>query len=190
MSSPMSSPVQSSFGPNIRLFGSVGTDVLESFLHQMEQTVHREGPIVLELTTTGGDAEIARRIGLEIRQIREYRNRETLFIGKTAVYSAGVVIMSSFQPSARYLTRDTRLLIHERRLDSDIRVSGPLTACIQRARELISDLENGLAIEREGFAELAAGSKMTTDQIIERAKYNWYVTAQEALDLGLINGLL
>ncbi|MDB5407671.1 MAG: peptidase [Rhodospirillales bacterium] len=175
---------------DIRLFGSIDDVVLRSFLDQLERAVGSEKPIVLELTTIGGDADVARRIALEMRLVRERKGRETRFVGKTVVYSAGVTIMSGFRPADRYVTHDARLLIHERRLDKNIHFSGPLLACIQRARELIGELENSLAIEKEGFADLIAGTKITNEQVVDRAKHNWYLTANEALDLGLIAGIL
>ncbi|MEA2780472.1 MAG: hypothetical protein QOK29_2016 [Rhodospirillaceae bacterium] len=175
---------------NIRLFGSIDDLVLKSFLDQLERALGREEPVVLELMTIGGDADVGRRIALEMRLVRERRGRETRFIGKTVIYSAGVTIMSGFRPADRYVTQDARLLIHERRLDKDVHFAGPLLACIQRARELIAELENSLAIETEGFENLIAGTKITSDEVIDLAKHNWYLTAKEALDLGLIGGIL
>jgi hypothetical protein len=52
--------------------------------------------VVLELTTEGGDADGARRMALEIRLCREWHNRDTYFVGKTVVMSAGITIMAAF----------------------------------------------------------------------------------------------
>ena len=41
-------------------------------------------------------------------------------------------------------------------------------------------------IQNEGFQNLISGSKVTIDQVLERAPFNWYIEAQEALSLGLI----
>ena len=46
-------------------------------------------PLVCSITTLGGDPEMARAMGDDIRLLRDYQGRETLFLGKVAVYSAG-----------------------------------------------------------------------------------------------------
>ena len=66
------------------------------------------------ITTLGGDPEIARAMGDDVRLIRDYTGRETLFLGKVAVYSAGATFMSAFPVDKRFLTRGTRIMIHER----------------------------------------------------------------------------
>jgi hypothetical protein len=42
-----------------------------------------EGQIAVELTTSGGDADLARRIGMDIEIATEHFGREIFFIGKT-----------------------------------------------------------------------------------------------------------
>ena len=45
-------------------------------------------------------------------------------------------------------------------------------------------------LEREGFADFIAGSSLTLDEMVKRARTNCYLTADEALDLGLIAALV
>jgi ATP-dependent protease ClpP protease subunit len=179
------------FKPNVRLFGSIDNDAFWSFSEQIEKAKEVEGgAVVLELTTVGGDADVARRIALELRLCKRWHQRQTYFIGKTTVYSAGITIMSAFPPENRYLTEDAVLLIHERRIDSDVKLNGPMRSNIQILREQLSEMETAARLEKEGFEEFVAGSKMTSDQLYERAKTNYYVTAMEALNLGFIGGIV
>lgn len=90
--------------PDIRLHGVIDKDTFDSFHSQMTQADKSCGPLLLELTTTGGDADVARRIAHDIRLLREYEGIDLVFLGKTAVYSAGVTIMSALLPSKRFLT--------------------------------------------------------------------------------------
>jgi hypothetical protein len=145
---------------------------------------------VLELTTCGGGAETGRRIAEDIRLFRRLRGGRALFLGKTVVYSAGVTIMAAFPREDRRLTRDTVLLIHGRRMDRQVQLSGPLRASAQVAREVLAEIEFGLELERRGFAELVEGSKVSVEECCERAASNWYVTAEEAQRLGLIAGVI
>jgi ATP-dependent Clp protease, protease subunit len=174
---------------NIRLDGTVDMAMLQSFLEQRERALAGADPIVIELFTNGGDADVGRRIALETRLCRDLHGRETIFIGKTTVYSAGVTIMAAVPAAQRFLTRDTVLLIHERRLEKDVRFSGPLRANLTLARSLLAELEAGIALEDEGFRDLAAGSGVAPDEVKARAGQGWYLTATEAAERGLVAGL-
>lgn len=175
---------------NVRLHGSVDEKMLGSFLEQLEAALEGDGDVVVELTTSGGDADLARRIAEEIRLARDHQGRQPRFIGKTMVYSSGVTIMTSFARADRYLTQGCYLLVHERRLDKEIKVSGPLKSNVQVLREALAQLEIGIALEQRGFAALAEGSNMSAEEIEERAHSNWYVSAEEALARGLIAGVI
>lgn len=177
--------------PHIRLHGKVDEAMLQSFLAQLDAARERTGPLLLELTTTGGDADVGRRIALEVRLLRESRGEPVVFLGKTVVYSAGVTVMSAFPPADRYLTADAVLLIHERRMDKTIHFTGALRASLALARDVLAEIENGRMLERQGFEDLVRGSRVTIDEVVERVQTaNWYVPAAEAERLGLVAGLI
>lgn len=176
--------------PNVRLLGAITNDAVNNFLEQLRLAQESGGPIVLELTTQGGDADAARRIALEIRLCRSWLGLQTKFIGKTAVMSAGVTIMAAFPVADRFLTADAMLLIHERRLSRPVELSGPIRANIQVVRELLNELETAEALEREGFAELVQGSKLSVAELQERARFNYYLNARDALSRGLIAAII
>jgi ATP-dependent protease ClpP protease subunit len=176
--------------PNVQLYGSIGPETLGDFLKQLSEAKQAEGPIVVELTTEGGDPDIARRIALEIRLCRKWHSRETHFVGKTIVYSAGISILAAFPRESRYLTEDATLLIHERRIDKSVELKGPMKSNIQILREQLSVMETAKRIEEQGFEEFAKGSKLSVEELAKRAQENYYLTAKEALDLELIAGIV
>lgn len=176
--------------PQVRLHGNVCDPFLDQMIQQFDAVPEGEGPIVLALTTSGGDADVGRRAALEIRLRRESTGRRILFLGQSFVYSAGVTLMSAFPREDRYLTADTVLLIHERRIEKVLTVSGPLRAAGQIVGNLLSEIEQGVRLEREGFAQLIAGTDVGEDELLSRAEGNWYVPAQEALGRRLVAGLL
>lgn len=176
--------------PNIRLSGDLGDGMLSSFADQLDQVLGGDDPVVLELFTLGGDADVARRIALEIKLCRERQGRDVYFVGKTTVYSGGVTIMSAFPRDYRFLSRDCVLLIHERKLDQEVHFFGPLRANVLIAKDMLAQIEIGIALERDGFRELAEGSRLSTEEICQHASDGWYVTASQALDHGLVAGLL
>ena len=99
--------------PHIRLSGPVDQLMYTNFRQQLENCP-REGAIVIALTTLGGDPEVARTMADDIRLLEDHDGREILFLGKVAVYSAGATFMAAFPVGRRFLTRHTRLMIHER----------------------------------------------------------------------------
>lgn len=146
--------------------------------------------IAVELTTIGGDAEIARRMVLEIELARARRPGALLFLGKSAVYSAGVTIMSAFPPANRYLSKDCMLLVHERQLSETVELSGSIRASLALLSAKRAELENGLRLERETFERLAAGTRLSADEIAGHARESWYLTADQALDAGLVEAIV
>jgi ATP-dependent protease ClpP protease subunit len=178
------------FEPQIRLLGDIDKALLEDFQAQLNRLGAAVDPVVIELTTLGGDAELSRRLALEVRMARRRKDRRLIFLGKTAVYSAGVTVMAAFPRKDRYITRDTVLLIHGRRMDKQVHFTGPLKAQAQVAREILAQIELGLELERDGFAELVEDADVGIDEVVERAAHNWYVTAEEALKRKLVAALV
>ena len=186
MNSQPDTPSLPSFSPDIRLFGQVNGGMLSEFFRQQAEAPPNK-PLVLELSTSGGDADIGRRIAEEVRLWREQQNREVFFLGKTYVFSAGITIMSAFPREYRFMTRDCELLIHERKLKKDIHLEGALRGCRSTINDVLAEIESGQRLEHEGFAQLVKGTSLTVDDVGNKV-YNkdWYLTATEARELGLI----
>lgn len=171
--------------PHIRLSGPVDQMMYANFRQQLD-ACPPEGTIVVALTTLGGDPEIARTMADDIRLLEEHDGREILFLGKVAVYSAGATFMSAFPVERRFLTRRTRLMIHERKLTKQINLDGPLRMLVATIKATLHEVEHSILIEEEGFRELVKGSSVDFDDLREKAPSNWYIEAEEARDLGLV----
>lgn len=171
--------------PHIRLHGTVNDAMYHSFQTQL-LAAPADGPLVLTLTTLGGDPEMARAMGDDIRLLRDYTGRETLFLGKVAVYSAGATLMSAFPVDKRLVTRNTRIMIHERQIHSSVDLAGPLKMQRASLKAKLNEIEHSVKIEEEGFRDLVAGSRVSFEELSAKASENWYVSAEEARDLGLI----
>jgi ATP-dependent protease ClpP protease subunit len=172
--------------PTIRLSGPVGHPMVASFFDQLLPVLEVEGSILVELFTDGGDAEIGRRLAEEVRLFRHQHRRDIWFLGKTLVASAGVTVMAAFPKEKRWLTRDATLLIHGK----DLHLEGPLGSCRRVLEEMIADIDHGLRLEEQGFAELIEGSNVKADEIAHRAYGGWYLSAEEAFSRGLVAGLV
>lgn len=177
--------------PTIRLHGEVDHAMLGTLLDGMAEAEKGEGIVAVEVCTLGGDAEVGRRMVLEIGLARErLRGRRLVFIGKTVVYSAGVTIMSAFPREDRFVTADGVFLIHGRQLDKTVEISGPMRGSLPLVEALCRQLKLGCEMEVEGFKRLIEGSDLTIDEVLERGRHNWYLTAEDALERRLIAGIV
>lgn len=173
---------------NVRLHGEINDGLRFAFYQQIE-AVPLNDNVVLELFTRGGDADIGRLIACELKLLQEYQNREILFKGRSTIYSAGVTIMSAVPKNNRFLSREASIMIHGRQLERTVQLTGSIRSSLPEVKSLLAQMETALAIEKEDFRDLAEGSTLSGEDIWERAEHNWYLTAQEALDLGLVEGL-
>lgn len=171
--------------PHVCLQGNVDQFMYQSFRDQLA-AAPAEGTLVFTISTLGGDPEVARLMGDEVRLIREYQGRETLFVGKVAVYSAGATFMAHFPVDKRFLTKGTRLMIHERKLTTDIHLEGPLKTLIPTLQAKLHEIEESIRIEEEGFRDIVAGSNIAFEEVCKKAPSNWYLEAEEARQHGLV----
>jgi ATP-dependent protease ClpP protease subunit len=171
--------------PHVALQGTVDDLMYQSFREQL-QAAPSEGTLVFAISTLGGDPEVARLMGDEVRLIREFEGRETLFLGKVAVYSAGATFMSHFPVDKRFLTKGTRIMVHERKLTEDIHLEGPLKTLVPIIQAKLHEIEESIRIEEEGFRDIVAGSSIAFEDVCKKAPSNWYLEAEEARDAGLV----
>ena len=176
--------------PAIALSGVVDYEMYTKFRTQFDQASDAE-MVVTELSTLGGDPEVARMMGEDIRFASEMEpERRFIFLGKAAIYSAGTTFMSFFARKNRYLARGTRLMVHERKLSKQLTLDGPLTTCIATVKATLNEIECSIAIQNEGFQNLIVGSDVTLEELLHKAPSNWYLEAQEAKDRGLVEDVL
>lgn len=173
--------------PHVNLSGQVDQAMYASFSYQLA-AAPAAGPLVVAISTLGGDPEVARLMGDEIRLLRDYHRRDMVFLGKVSVYSAGTVLMAAFPADRRFLTRGTRLLIHERIMS--FYLSGSLKTLSETMRSHLGEVEHAVKVEEESFRDLVAGSKVTIEELRERAPSDWYVDAEEARELGLVHDII
>jgi ATP-dependent Clp protease protease subunit len=182
----MSNPSDIDFDrPHVELLGELSEERAADFIHQLRDVPEGSAPLLISVTTPGGDAEMARRILLDIERMRARSGRRLVFVGKTQCYSAGVTIMSGL--SREGPVSDERLLAPDplpsaRPNDRDFR---PMRDSLPLVEAVASQIRVGNRLEDEGFARLIEGSDIGLDEVIEKAPSNWYLSAEEALKRGL-----
>lgn len=175
--------------PHVALVGPVDQAMYASFRAQLA-AAPREGTLVVSLSTPGGDPEVTRLMGDEIRLLCDYSGRETLFLGKVAVHAAGATFMAAFPADRRFLTRGTRLLLQARQNQTSVALSGTLEAQAASLRARLREIEESARIEQQSFREIIAGSTLGFEQVTERAAAGWYIEAEEARSLGLVHDII
>ena len=183
MADPTQYPALAS--PHVQLAGYVDYDMYARFRDGIAAAGGAD-PLVVSMTTLGGDPEVARAMGEDIRLLGAYQGRSAIFLGKVAVYSAGATFMSYFRRENRFLTRGTRIMIHERLITRDVHLDGPLRTAVTKLKAALNEIERSIEIEEEGFAQLIDQSNIDLDDLRSRAPENWYIEAEEARELGLV----
>ena len=174
--------------PAISLVGSIDQPMVEKLIGALREA--DEGDMAVEMTTLGGGADLARRMVLEIEQTRQRRSGRLLFLGKTVVYSAGTTVMAAFPREDRFLTADAVLMIHCRQLDEKIALSGPIRTSLPQLEAARQQIEVGIALEERSFRKLIEGSDIGLDELFEKALYDWYLPAEEAVKRGLVAAIV
>lgn len=95
--------------------------------------------------------------------------------------------MASVPQDHRFLTRDTELLIHERRMKQDLVLDGALRGCRSTVQNLMAEIESGQRLECDDFTKLVQGTRLSLEQLSEKVMdRDWYLSAKYAQELGLI----
>lgn len=175
------------FDPQIRLFGEINDESFWAFTEGLHKAA-TDKPITLELSTPGGDADVGKRIAEDVRIARE-RGHDLWFSGRDSIYSAGVTIMAAFPRDRRFLSRWSVLMIHERQMDKELKLKGPMRASEQELAQVQAQVEMALRVQERSWQSLIKGSNISLDEIGERARCAWYLPAEEALERRLIAGL-
>lgn len=177
--------------PQISLMGEVDEQMAKQLRDGLREQDEADEPVSVEITTSGGDAELVRRMIKDVDDARErLKPRRLLFYGKTMVYSAGVTLMAAFPREDRYLTEDAMLLIHCRQLTKTVEMDGPIRSGIPKIQALLHQLETGVELETSNFERLIEGSEVTLEELLDKALFNWYVPARDAVERGLVAGIV
>ena len=81
-------------------------------------------------------------------------------------------------------------MVHERKLDKQLHINGPLTTCVATVTATLHEIEASIEIQNEGFESLIRGTKVAMHEVLSRAPGNWYIEANEAKSLGLVAEVL
>ena len=173
--------------PQITLSGPVDQYMYANFRNQLAM-LRGPGPLVVGVSTFGGDPEVARLITDELRLLQESGEHDAYFLGKVSVYSAGTIIMASFPVERRFLTRGSRLMIHERTIGMSF--SGTLRSVAGTLRSTLAEIDYYIKVDEAVYNDIIAGTQVTLEELLRKGEENWYIDAEEAVRLGIVREVI
>lgn len=132
-------------------------------------------PITLHLSTFGGGCHY----GLSLYDIIVSSSTPVEIVCSGGVMSMGVVILLAANVRRAY--RNTTFLIHQ--------VSGLTIGSLQEIEESVESIKR---LNERIFQIIVEKTKITREQldVVKQNKTDWYLTAQEALDAGIITEII
>ena len=178
--------------PSITLAGRVEPALVAVLDKQIKAMMEKkpEKALVI-LTTTGGMNAYSIGIYERLRLLQQVVDLTLVGIG--IVYSAGITISMAFPKEKRWLTAESSMMFHQTQVE--ITPSNTSTSINLTARELLL-AESAVSLEHQRrnlewiFDRIAKGTGQKEKTIKKMAESGTYFTAKEALDFGLIGGIL
>jgi ATP-dependent Clp endopeptidase proteolytic subunit ClpP len=136
-------------------------------------------PFEMIISTNGGDAREMFAIYDMMRHIRKDCDIETLGIGK--VMSAGVPLLAAGTKGKRRIGKYCRIMLHN--------VSAGSIGALAQMQNELKEIEK---IQKQYIEILASETKMTEKQIkrLINKNVNVYLSAEEALELGIVDEII
>ncbi|KEJ91125.1 ATP-dependent Clp protease proteolytic subunit [Synergistes jonesii] len=165
----------------LRLNAYVTANMVQYF-HAIENSYNskiagRCNEVRISLNTYGGTVADGFEIVDMVREWNARRDVKISMIGAGAVYSMGVPIMQA--AARRYSYPNAEYLIH------------PVSAILYGTREQIEDGLTSVKNSEAAIVNLiAARSGMSAKEVSEMMRRDSYLTAEKALDLGLIDEII
>jgi len=171
----------------IGLIGDVGEEQVAELVHgilylnETNRGLEREHrkPIKFYISTYGGSADDMFALYDVMKEIQKETDIHTIGLGK--VMSAGVLLLASGTPGRRLIGRNCRIMVHSVQAGNH----GNLF-------DLVNELEAIEALQDMYIEALVQNTKMTNIQLKKmlKQKVNVYLTAEEAVKLGIADEIL
>lgn len=163
--------------PKIRFDAKVTEGTVQYFLNAFEQVVSTKPEvIILEINSPGGGTEA----GFKMMKVIEDSPIPVVCVVDEHAYSMAFRILQSC--TLRFMTRRAQIMTHDTYFES---VSGPATRTSLRL--LLKQLDNDHLAETEHYCRRL---KVSLKECREKSEREWWMTQQEALKVGAVDGVV
>ena len=175
--------------PRINLTGLVGVKMIDDLDRQVKIAgLVRGEPGIVTLMTEGGSVGYARGIYDELRLLR--KAYDLTLIARGMCISAGVTIAMAFPVENRLATRQTKFLIHEPSSTLQPAISGSLSVREMQAAIFENDFADDHNEADAVMRLIARGCQMPVRELRKQSRDGLYLKGQQAVDFGLVSGLV
>ena len=158
----------------VKLNGVIDGDAAESIIAQLEYLDQKEkADICLQINSPGGSVSD----GLAIYDcIRYGLQSDVITVAMGMAASMGAFLLAAGTKGKRYVLPDTQIMLHQ-----------PLGGVSGQAADIRIEAENILRIRKRLNQMLSAHTGQPVEKIEKDTDRNYYMTAEEALDYGIVD---
>ena len=154
---------------------AMANDFVARILYYAQQD--KEKPVKVLITSGGGEIGA----GMVIYDVIQSSPVPLLLFGVGKAYSMGAVLLTCGQKGKRFLLPHSKMMIHEPLIPYGI---GGKSSSIQTISDSL------LKTKHEMEKILAKHTGKTVEEIAESTKTDHFFTAEEAIDFGLVDGVM
>jgi len=160
----------------VLVFGEVNDKLARTVCAQLLALSHQsDEPIRVFVNSQGGHVESGDTIHDMIRFVKP----EVIMIGTGWVASAGALIYVAGKPENRVCLPNTRFLLHQ-----------PMGGARGQASDIEIETRQILQMRERLTRIFARETKQPYDQVVEKTERNFWMTANEAVDFGLVSRIV
>ena len=160
----------------VLVFGEVSDKLARSVTGQLLALAHEsDDPIRVFVNSQGGHVESGDTIHDMIRFVKP----EIMMIGTGWVASAGALIYVAAKPENRICLPNTRFLLHQ-----------PMGGTRGQASDIEIETKQILMMRERLNRVFARETKQTYERVVEKTERNFWMSAAEAIEFGLVNRIV
>ncbi len=155
----------------LSLVGELNAEVFAGFLEAFQRAdAKKAGPITVYVSSGGGSVDI----GNSIYELLRTSQNQVITVGLGDVSSMAVLVLMA--GDHRIMTEGTSLLIH----DGSVNVEGSML-------KMKAFMDENIRQHRLYCHKIAERSGLPPDYLLERGEKEFYLTAAQALTMGLVD---
>ena len=175
----------------INLTGDINCKQMDVYIAQRTKILSsdkKESPIVITLTSVGGDIEWAWALVDDIQRLSEFR--EVLLLGRGKVSSAAVLILLALPLERRFLAERSTVYVHRRKTSFGDRLIGHDDAHEYAMKEHAATVANGRRIDEEWIHFMGQQTSIKAEGIRQLMEEPRFIVGNELVEMGFVSAIV